>query len=64
MEMPPSLAGALKLPDGMSQLTNSEWTMAMTIHVSLLSGTSASLRVSRAADLFQWMCKALVLMGI
>ena len=36
----------------------------MTIHVSLLSGTSASLRVSRAADLFQWMCKALVLMGI
>lgn len=64
MEMPPSLAGALKLPDGMSQLTNSEWAMAMTIHVSLLSGTSASLRVSRAADLFQWMCKALVLMGI
>eukprot|EP00435_Cladocopium_sp_Y103_P025584 s3822_g6.t1 len=43
--MPPSLAAAVKLPDGMSQLTNSEWAMAMTIHVSLLSGTSASLRV-------------------
>ena len=43
--MPPSLAGALKLPEGMSQLTGSEWAMAMTIHVSLLSGSSVSLRV-------------------
>lgn len=36
----------------LSHIPSSEWAMAMTIHVSLLSGTSASIRVP-------WMPKAL-----
>ena len=42
-----------KHPFVMTVSLGSEWTMAMTIHVSLLSGSSASLRAPWAAQSFQ-----------